>query len=48
VKHAAVWRGILEELPSSRHENVLAASVLSLIAQNMLLDAVYEKYVICM
>ncbi len=45
VKHATVWRNILEQLPSSRHENAFAASVSSLIAQNMLLDVVYEKYV---
>jgi len=45
VKHAAVWRSILEQLPSSRHEDVFNASVSSLIAQNMLLDAVYENYV---
>ena len=48
VKHAAVWRSILEQLPSSRHEDVFNASVSSLIAQNMFLDAVYEKYVRCM
>jgi len=45
VKHAAVWRSILEQLPSSRHEDAFNASVSSLIAQNMLLDAVYENYV---
>lgn len=48
IKHAAVWRNILEKLPSSRHEDVFNASVSSLVAQNMLLDAVYEKYVKCM
>jgi len=48
VKHAAVWRSILEQLPTSRQEYAFNASVSSLIAQNMLLDAVYEKYVRCM
>jgi len=48
VKHAAVWRNILEKLPASRHEDAFNASVSSLIAQNMLLDAVCEKYVRCM
>ena len=48
LKHAAVWRNILEQLPSSRHEDAFNASVSSLIAQNMLLDAVCEKYVRCM
>ena len=45
VKHAAVWRNILEQLQSIRHEDVFKASVSSLVAQNMLLDAVCEKYV---
>lgn len=48
VKHAAVWRSILEQLQSTRHEDAFNASVSSLIAQNMLLDAVCEKYVKCM
>jgi len=48
VKHAAVWRNIIEQLPSSIHEDVFNASVSSLVAQNMLLDAVCEKYVRCM
>jgi pyrroloquinoline-quinone synthase len=48
VKHAAVWRSILELLPSSRHEDAFTASVSSLLAQNMLLDAVCEKYMQCM
>jgi len=47
VKHAAVWRNILEELPSSRHDDLFTAAISSLIAQNMLLDAVNEKYVRC-
>ncbi|MGH9921702.1 MAG: iron-containing redox enzyme family protein [Nitrososphaerales archaeon] len=45
VKHAAVWRSILEQLPNNRYDDVFNASVSSLIAQNMLLDAVCEKYV---
>ncbi|MGH9933708.1 MAG: iron-containing redox enzyme family protein [Nitrososphaerales archaeon] len=48
VRHAAVWRNMLEQLPSNRHEDVFNASVSSLVAQNMLLDAVCEKYVRCM
>jgi len=40
-----VWRNILEQLQSIRHEDVFKASVSSLVAQNMLLDAVCEKYV---
>ena len=48
VKHAAVWRDILEQFPSYRHDDIFNASVSSLVAQNMLLDAVCEKYVRCM
>lgn len=44
VKHAAVWRMILAELPSSRHEDAFNASISSLVTQNMLLDAVRENY----
>jgi pyrroloquinoline-quinone synthase len=48
VKHAAVWRSILEDLPAGREEDVFNSAVSSLIAQNMLLDSVCEKYVRCM
>jgi len=48
VKHATVWRMILAGLPSSRHEDAFNASISSLIAQNMLLDAVRENYARCM
>ena len=47
VKHAAVWRSILEQLPSDRHEDAFNAAGSSLVAQNMLLDAVFEKYIRC-
>jgi pyrroloquinoline-quinone synthase len=45
VKHAAVWRNMLEKLPVSRHEDAFNNAVASLIAQNTILDAVYENYV---
>ena len=45
VRHAQVWREILEKIPSDRQEAALAAAVESLKAQNMLLDSVQEKYV---
>ncbi len=45
VKHAAVWRSMLEHLPNNRYDDAFNASVSSLVAQNMLLDAVCEKYV---
>ncbi|MFQ5920402.1 MAG: TenA family transcriptional regulator [Nitrososphaerales archaeon] len=45
VRHADVWRRILGGLPGERHERVFDAAVSSLVAQNTLLDAVYERYV---
>ncbi|MFQ5969398.1 MAG: TenA family transcriptional regulator [Nitrososphaerales archaeon] len=48
VKHAAVWRMILAELPCSRIEDAFNASISSLVAQNMLLDAVHQNYSTCM
>lgn len=48
LKHAAVWRSILEHIPENGHEDAFSAAVSSLIAQNVLLDSVYENYVRCM
>jgi pyrroloquinoline-quinone synthase len=45
VRHAQVWRVILDKIPSERHAYALNAAIKSLQAQNMLLDSVYEKYV---
>jgi pyrroloquinoline-quinone synthase len=45
VRHAQVWREILQKVPADRQQAVLAAAVESLKAQNMLLDSVQEKYV---
>jgi pyrroloquinoline-quinone synthase len=45
VRHAQVWREILNRIPTDRHEVVVTAAVESLKAQNMLLDSVQEKYV---
>jgi pyrroloquinoline-quinone synthase len=45
VRHAQVWREILEKIPAERQDAVFAAAVKSLKAQNMLLDSVQEKYV---
>lgn len=45
VRHAQVWREILQKIPADRQEVVFAAAVESLKAQNMLLDSVQEKYV---
>ena len=45
VRHAQVWRDILQRIPAERQESALNAAIKSLQAQNMLLDSVNEKYV---
>jgi pyrroloquinoline-quinone synthase len=45
VRHAQVWRDILQRTPAERQESALNAAIKSLQAQNMLLDSVNEKYV---
>ncbi len=45
VKHAAVWRNMLTKLPVEKHKDAFNSAVSSLVAQNTLLDAVYENYV---
>jgi pyrroloquinoline-quinone synthase len=46
VRHAQVWREILQRTPAEKHEAAVNAANKSLQAQNMLLDSVYEKYVV--
>ena len=45
VRHAQVWRDILEKIPAYKQHAALNAAIESLKAQNMLLDSVLEKYV---
>jgi pyrroloquinoline-quinone synthase len=45
VRHAQVWREILQHIPADKEEAIFNAAVESLKAQNMLLDSVHEKYV---
>jgi pyrroloquinoline-quinone synthase len=45
VRHAQVWREILQRTPPERQESAFNAAIKSLQAQNMLLDSVHEKYV---
>jgi pyrroloquinoline-quinone synthase len=45
VRHAQVWRDILQRFPAEKQEAALNAAIKSLQAQNMLLDSVNEKYV---
>ncbi len=44
IRHAAVWRNMLDAMPVEKHEELLAAAKQSLIGQNTLLDACYESY----
>jgi pyrroloquinoline-quinone synthase len=46
VRHAQVWREILQRIPQERQESAFNAAIKSLQAQNMLLDSVHEKYVV--
>ena len=45
VRHAQVWREMLQKIPADSQEAAFNAAVESLKAQNMLLDSVQEKYV---
>jgi pyrroloquinoline-quinone synthase len=45
VRHAQVWREILQSMPKDRQEAAFDAAVESLKAQNILLDSVQGKYV---
>jgi pyrroloquinoline-quinone synthase len=45
VRHAQVWREVLQRIPAERQESALNAAIKSLQAQNLLLDSVREKYV---
>ncbi|HEY7733435.1 MAG TPA: iron-containing redox enzyme family protein [Nitrososphaera sp.] len=45
VRHAQVWREILQKIPADKRQVAYDAAVKSLKAQNLLLDSVQEKYV---
>ena len=45
VRHAAIWRNMIRKIPDHKYESCIDSAVKSLNAQNLLLDAVYEKYV---
>ena len=45
IRHADIWRNMIKNIPDHKHEFCFNAAVKSLDAQNLLLDAVYEKYV---
>lgn len=45
IRHAAIWRNMIRKIPDHKYESCIDSAVKSLNAQNLLLDAVYEKYV---
>ncbi|HKX20703.1 MAG TPA: iron-containing redox enzyme family protein [Nitrososphaeraceae archaeon] len=45
VRHAEIWRNMIKSIPHRKHDLSFRAAQNSLDAQNLLLDAVYEKYV---
>ncbi|TLX91418.1 MAG: pyrroloquinoline quinone biosynthesis protein PqqC [Thaumarchaeota archaeon] len=45
IRHAEIWRSIIKDIPDHKHELCFNAAASSLDAQNLLLDAVYEKYI---
>jgi len=45
VRHAALWRGILEDIPMNKTRSAYIAATKSLAAQNQLLDSVLERYI---
>jgi pyrroloquinoline-quinone synthase len=46
VRHAEIWRDLIEKIPLAKQEIALDAAIDSLKAQNDLLDSVYENYVV--
>jgi pyrroloquinoline-quinone synthase len=45
IRHAALWRRILETIPHDQARSSMRAATDSLWAQNKLLDSVWEKYI---
>ena len=45
IRHAAIWRNMIRKIPDHKYESCINSAIESLNAQNLLLDAVYEKYV---
>ena len=44
IRHAALWRKILENTPASREDELVEVARKSLAAQNLLLDSCYNAY----
>jgi pyrroloquinoline-quinone synthase len=45
LRHAELWRNIIQQTSAENEEAALKAAILSLQAQNKLLDSVQEKYI---
>lgn len=45
IRHAEIWRNMIKNISVHKHDICFRAAAKSLDAQNLLLDAVYEKYV---
>jgi pyrroloquinoline-quinone synthase len=46
VRHAQLWRRLINDIPKSKHDLALKAAIRSLEAQNDLLDAVCSQYLL--
>ena len=44
IRHAALWRKILEKTPASKEDDLAEIANKSLAAQNLLLDSCYDAY----
>lgn len=44
IRHAALWRKILEKTPASREDELVQVATKSMAAQNLLLDSCYNAY----
>ncbi len=44
IRHAALWRKILENVPTSKENELAQIANQSMLAQNLLLDSCYETY----
>ncbi|MEO9307796.1 MAG: iron-containing redox enzyme family protein [Nitrososphaera sp.] len=44
IRHATLWRQVLEKTPASREDELVQIAIKSMAAQNMLLDSCYNAY----
>jgi pyrroloquinoline-quinone synthase len=44
IRHAALWRKVLEKSPASKEDDLVQTASKSLEAQNLLLDSCYQAY----